>query len=137
MINFRNFGILMLILFLFSSCKREFEYDENATVEGNWQPIKVRASGTYLGLPFVKYEDANDCQKQSKASYNSDKTCLEIAYDDASGSCQNILNRKFTYQFDTKSKSLKHIYEDGSSKTVEVLSITSNTLIIKTKNILN
>lgn len=135
--NIKMLGFLLLGFFVLFSCKREFEYDENASIDGVWQPMKVRASGTYLGFPFVKYEDANDCQKQSRVTYKADFTGAELAYDNETGTCQNVINRTFTYQFDAKSKSLSHIYNDGSSKTVEVLSITSNTLVIKTKKEIN
>lgn len=131
--NLKILSCLMLSLFVAISCKREFEYDVNASIIGVWQPTKVRASGTYLGLPFVKTEDTNDCQRQSRVTYKADFTGVELAYDNESGTCDNVLNRTFTYQYDANTKSLKHIYSDGSSKTVEVLSITSNALVIKTK----
>lgn len=135
--NFKKIFILFLIFGFIFSCKREFEYNENAKIEGVWQPTRVRASGTYLGFPFVKTEDTNPCQRQSRVTYKADFTGTEMAYDDESGTCDNVINRTFTYQFDTSSKSLKHIYSDGNTKTVEVLSLTSNTLIIKTKKEIN
>lgn len=135
--NFKKIFILFLIFGFIFSCKREFEYNENAKIEGFWQSTSVRASGTYLGFPFVKTEDTNTCQRQSRVTYKVDFIGTEMAYDDESGTCDNVINRTFTYQFDTSSKSLKHIYSDGSTKTVEVLSLTSNTLIIKTKKEIN
>lgn len=133
MIIFKKNFILFLIFGFIFSCKIEFEYNENAKIEGVWQPIRVRTSGTYLGFPFVKVEDTNTCQGQSRVIYKADFT----GTDDESGTCDNVINRTFTYQFDTSSKSLKHIYSDGNTKTVEVLSLTSNTLVIKTKKKIN
>ena len=73
----------------------------------------------------------NACQQQSKMTYHSDGTATEVRFDNVSGNCEKTLDRNFTYTFNSSQKSLVHTFQDGSIKNAEVVSITSQKLIVK------
>lgn len=115
------------------SCKRDEEYDMNAKVEGTWKPIKYTVYDVIGGIRVSKSEDATACQQQSKMIYKTDLTATEIRYDEVAGICEKTLERNLTYSYKPNNKNLIHTFSDGSTKAVEVVSITSTTLIVKGK----
>lgn len=106
-------SVLFLTLF---SCKRDYEYDENASIIGSWKPIKATAYKTVAGFTVSQSEDMNACQQESKMTYHSDGTATEIRFDDATGNCEKTLERNFTYTFNSSQKCLVHTFQDGSIK---------------------
>lgn len=127
-------SFLFLTLF---SCKRDYEYDENASIIGSWKPIKATAYKTVAGFTVSQSEDMNACQQQSKMTYRADGTATEVRFDNVSGNCEKTLERNFTYTFNSIQRSLVHTFQDGSIKNAEVVSITSQKLIVKGKKEIN
>ena len=70
-------------------------------------------------------------------TYHSDGTAIEMRFDDAPGNCEKTLERNFTYIFNSSQKSLVHTFQDGNIKNAEVVSITSQKLIVKGKKEIN
>ena len=79
----------------------------------------------------------NACQQQSKMTYRADGTATEVRFDNVSGNCEKTLERNFTYIFNSSQKSLVHTFQDGNIKNAEVVSITSQKLIVKGKKEIN
>ena len=42
------------------------------------------------GFTVSHSEDMNACQQQSKMTYHSDGTAIEMRFDDATGNCENL-----------------------------------------------
>lgn len=133
----KKFYFLFSIFFILNSCRQVSESSDNATLVGVWQPTHIRASGTYNGIPFVQNEDTNACQLQSRVTYNTDFSGHENAYDDASGNCELTKNRDYNYVYDKTTKTLTHNYTLGGSNSVQVIELTSITLIVRTQKIVN
>ena len=111
------FGVYFVVCFVFSLfVQRDYEYDKNASIIGSWKPIKATAYKTVAGFTVSQSEDMNACQQQSKMTYHSDGTAIEMRFDDATGNCEKTLERNFTYTFNSSQKSLVHTFQDGSIK---------------------
>ena len=132
----RLFLLSVLFLTLFS-CKRDYEYDENASIVGSWVPVKATAYKTLAGFTVSQSQDMNACQKQSKMTYRADGTANEIKFDDVSGNCEKIMDINFNYTFDSSKKSLVDSFQDGSVRSAEVVSLTDQKLIVKVKKEIN
>lgn len=131
--NKKVFFLFFFTFLLLNSCKRDYEYDVNAKIEGSWKPIKITVFDYIGGIQVSKSEDATVCQQQSRMIYKADLSATEIRYDAVSGNCEKTLERNFTYTYNSDSRSLVHTYTDGSSKSAQVVSITNTTLIVKSK----
>lgn len=131
--NYKYFILFSIFVFTIFSCKRDYEYEENASIIGSWKPIKATAYKTVAGFTVSQSEDMNACQQQSKMTYRADGTATEVRFDNVSGNCEKTLDRNFTYTFNSSQKSLVHNFQDGSVKNAEVVSITSQKLIVKGK----
>ncbi len=59
-----------VLFFTLFSCKRDYEYDENASIIGSWKPIKATAYKTVAGFTVSQSEDMNACQQQSATIKN-------------------------------------------------------------------
>lgn len=134
----KNLKILILLstFFLLFSC-RDYKYDVNASIVGNWQPVKAKATTYVLGIAVSQTQDMNACQQQSRMIYNDDLSATEIRYDDATGTCEMTLKRDFKYIYNRATKSLLHTFQDGSTKPAEVILLTSSTLIVKGQKIID
>lgn len=131
--NYKYFILFSIFVFTIFSCKRDYEYEENASIIGSWKPIKATAYKTVAGFTVSQSEEMNACQQQSKMTYRADGTATEVRFDNVSGNCEKTLDRNFTYTFNSSQKSLVHNFQDGSIKNAEVVSITSQKLIVKGK----
>lgn len=134
--NFQHLFLLFFAFFLANSCKN-YEYDVNANIVGTWQPIKAKATTSFLGYPVSQTQNMDACQLQSRMIYKSDLSAKEIRYDDSAGTCEKTLERNFTYTYDSFSGSLLHTFQDGSTKPAEVIMLTSTTLIVKGQKIID
>ena len=84
--------LLSVLFFTLFSCKRDYEYDENASILGSWKPKKATAYKTVAGFTVSQSEDMNACQQQSKMTYRADGTATEVRFDNVSGNCEKTLD---------------------------------------------
>ena len=122
--------LLYFIPFLiFFSCRTDGDIDENVSLEGSWQPTKVKVYVPNSGGLLSQTEEMNACQLKSRVNYFSGKAGHEIAYET---NCDLRYDRDFTYSFDVKTRKLTQKYPTHEN-SVSVVSLTQTTLVIRTK----
>lgn len=130
-------GVLML--FFVISCKEDdcdgCTDNKAASLTGTWkaQKISINGSVTTSAVPVpipIAQERNNDCTKTSTLVLNEDKSGQMILNDDTSGTCSQMINQSFSYNYNESTNTLE-ITENGVSQSAMIESLTENSLILK------
>lgn len=121
--------LVFILSLLFTGCRNEGNFDDDASLTGTWQPTKVKVYVPGSGGLISQTENMNDCQLKSRVNYTAVSGGHEIAYE---ANCDLRFDRTFLYTYDVKNRKLTHTYPTHSN-TVSVVSLTTNELVIRTK----
>lgn len=117
--------VFALGLLLFTACRSDDNDSDLPSIVGSWQPISLKVTGVLNGQSFSETVNANQCQLQSRSTFQANGTGVSKVWDDASGTCTQSPDHNFTYTYNADTKALT-VVSDGSTQsgTVNVLSDT-------------
>ena len=121
---------LSLVLFFAAifvmSCRKD--NDPQPTVVGVWQPVSVKATGTFNGQTLSETTVMNDCQKKSRITFKADNSGVNTIWNDDNGTCTQQQDLNFTYSYNSSNKTLA-ITSGGNTQNGTVSTLNNSQMV--------
>lgn len=120
--------VLVFSFLMLSACRDDESSSTTPSIVGTWQPISLKVSGSQNGQNFSQTIAANQCQLQSRSTFQANGTGISKIWDDSNGTCTQSPDVNFTYTYNKDTKAIT-ITADGNTQSGTVVALSNTQLV--------